>query len=47
MRAPAFEVVDDGEEVADRAGEAVEAHDDEDVAGLNLAPEPGEDGARA
>jgi len=47
MRAPAFEVFDDGEEVADGAGEAVEAHDHEDIAGADLAHQPGEDGAGA
>jgi len=47
MHASAFEVFDHGEQVADGAREAVEAHDHEDVAGLDLAQEPGEDGASA
>ena len=34
--------LDDFEEVADRAGEAVEADDDEDIAGPDLAHQPGE-----
>ena len=47
MRALRLELLDEGEQVADRAGEAVEAHDDEDVAGGDLAHELGEDGPGA
>jgi hypothetical protein len=48
MRAPALKLLDRGEQVADRARQAIEAHDHEDVAASDLAQQPGEErpGAR-
>ncbi len=42
VRAALLQALDDFEEVADRAGEAVEADDDEDFAGPDLAHQSGE-----
>ena len=42
MRAALFEPLDCLEEMAARSGQAVEPHDDEDVAGLDFPHEAGE-----
>ena len=45
MRAAGFELLDDGEQVADRAGEAIEADDGEGFAGADFAEQAGKDRA--
>jgi len=47
MRAARFQPFDRLEEMADRAGEAVEPHHNEDIAGLDLPHQAGELGAGA
>ena len=44
MRAAGFELLDDGEQVADRAGEAIEADDGEGFAGADIAQQAAEHG---
>ena len=47
VRAARLELLDDREQVADGAGEAVEAHDDQGVAGPDVAQQPGQHGPAA
>ena len=47
MRAARFELLDHREQVADGAGEAVDAHDDQGVAGSDIAQQPGQHGPAA
>ena len=47
MRPHVLQLLDDGEQVADRAGEAVEPDHDQGVAGLDGAQQAGQDRAAA
>jgi len=47
VRAARFELLDRREQVADGAGEAVEAHDDQGVVGPDVAQQPGQHGPAA
>jgi hypothetical protein len=43
MRAFGLELLDHGQQVADRSGEAIEPHHDQGVAGADVAKEAGQD----